>query len=112
MNTGFVKNIFIAGFTGGGKTFVMMYIVIDYCSKVLTVITVAMMFHQSIQLCGWNWHKFLFIHVDYDKTCLSTECQNLPFRNYNSFQTELGSFRVFILFPMPKLVKLLPNLIM
>ena len=28
MNTGFVKNIIIAGFPGGGKTSVMMYIVI------------------------------------------------------------------------------------
>ena len=28
MNNGFVKNIIIAGFTGVGKTFVMMYILI------------------------------------------------------------------------------------
>ena len=42
MNNGFVKNIIIAGFHGGGKIFVMMYIVIYACSKVLTDITVAM----------------------------------------------------------------------
>ena len=46
MNTGLVKNIIIAGFHGGGKTFVVMYIVIYACSKGLNVIVVAMMFHQ------------------------------------------------------------------
>ena len=50
INTGFVKNIIIAGFPGGGKTYFMMYIVIYACSNGLTVITVAMMFHQEIQL--------------------------------------------------------------
>ena len=43
MNTGFVNDTIISGFTGGGKTFVMMYIVIYARSKLLTVITVAMM---------------------------------------------------------------------
>ena len=32
-NTGFVKNITIAGFLGGGKKCVMMYSVIYACSK-------------------------------------------------------------------------------
>ena len=45
MNTGFVKNIIIAGFPGGGKTFVMIYIVIYAHSKGLTVITVSMVCH-------------------------------------------------------------------
>ena len=45
-------------------------------------------------------------------TCLSNKWQKLPFRNYNVFQTELSSFRVFIWFPMTKSVKLLANLIM
>ena len=54
MNTNFVKNIIIAGFPGGGKTFVMMYIVIYARSKGLTVIIVAMMCHQEIQLGGWH----------------------------------------------------------
>ena len=52
MNTGFVKNIIIAGFTGGGKTFFMMYIVIYALSKGLTVIIVAMMCHREIQFGG------------------------------------------------------------
>ena len=44
MNNGFVKNIIIAVFTGGGKKkIVMMYIVIYARSKVLTVITFDMM---------------------------------------------------------------------
>ena len=64
INTGFVKNIAIAGFPGGGKIFVMMYIVIYALSKGLTVITVAMMCHRSIQLSGWHWHKILCIPVD------------------------------------------------
>ena len=45
MNTRLVKNIVIAGFPGGGKTFVMMYIVIYVCSKGLTVIKASMMCH-------------------------------------------------------------------
>ena len=52
MNNSFVKNIIIAGFSGGGKKFVMMYIIIHALSKGLTVITVAMMCHQAIQLGG------------------------------------------------------------
>ena len=64
MNTGFVKNIMIAGFPGGGKTFVMMYIVIYACSKGLTVITVDMMCHRAIQLGGWHWYKCLCTPVD------------------------------------------------
>ena len=65
MNTGFVKNIIIAGFTVGGKTFVMLYIVIYACSKGLTVITVDMMCHLSIKLGGWHCHKLLCIPVDH-----------------------------------------------
>ena len=52
MNTGFVSNIIIAVFPGGGKTFVIMYIVIYDCSKVLSVIKVSMMCHLKIQICG------------------------------------------------------------
>ena len=52
MNTSFVKNINIAGFPVGGKIFFMMYIVIYDRPKGLTVIKVAMMFHQAIQLGG------------------------------------------------------------
>ena len=63
MNNGFVKVIIIAGFPGGGNAFVMMYIVIYARSKGLTVITVAMMCHQEIQLGGWHWHKLLCITV-------------------------------------------------
>ena len=59
LNTIFVKNIIIAGFPGGGKTFFIMYIVIYAFSKGLTVITVAMMFHREIQLGGWHWHTRL-----------------------------------------------------
>ena len=65
MNTSFVKNIIIAIFPGGGKTFVIMYIVIYARSKGLTVITVAMIFHKSIQLFRWHWHKLLCIPVDF-----------------------------------------------
>ena len=64
INTGFVKNIAIAGFPGGGKIFVIMYIVIYALSKGLTVITVAMMCHRAIQLSGWHWNKLLFIPVN------------------------------------------------
>ena len=48
MNNGLVKNIIIAGFPGGGKTFFIMYIVIYARSKGLTVITVAMMCRRAI----------------------------------------------------------------
>ena len=54
MNTGFVKNIILAGFPVGGKTFVMIYILIYACSKVLTEVTVAMVCHRTIQLGKWN----------------------------------------------------------
>ena len=96
MNTDFVKNITIAGFPGGGKISVMVYIVIYARSKGLTLITVDMMYHREIKIGGLHWHKFyacLFIVVT---TCLSTKLQNLPFINYNVFQIELRSFGVFI----------------
>ena len=64
MNTGFVKNIIIAGFPGGGKTFFMMYILIHARSKGFTVIIVSMMCHLVIKLGGWYRHKLLFIPVD------------------------------------------------
>ena len=48
MNTSFVKNIIIAGFPGGAKTFVMMHIVIYARSKVLTVVIVVMLCHRAI----------------------------------------------------------------
>ena len=64
MNTGFVDNIVIAGFPGGGKTFVMMYIVIYAHSKGLTVITVAMMHHRAVLFGGGNLNKCLCITVD------------------------------------------------
>ena len=64
MNTLFVKNIIIAGFPGGGKTFIMMYIVIHGQCKGLNIITVAMMCHRAIQLGGWHWHKLLCIPID------------------------------------------------
>ena len=64
MNTGFVNNIIIAGFPGGGKTFVMMYIVIYDRSKGLTVIIVSMMYHWAIQLGWWHCHKLLWTPVD------------------------------------------------
>ena len=51
MNNDFVKNIIIAGFTGGEKTFVMIYILIYARSKGLTVITVDIMCDLTIQLC-------------------------------------------------------------
>ena len=63
MNTGFVNNIIIAGFLGGGKIFVMMYIVIYSRSKGLTVITFSMMCHRAIQLVGCHWNKLLCIPV-------------------------------------------------
>ena len=52
MNTGFVENIIILVFPGGAKIFFMMYIVIYGLSKLLTLIAVAVMFHQAIQLSG------------------------------------------------------------
>ena len=59
MNNGLVKNIFFAVFPGGGNTFFILYIIIYDRSKGLTVITVAMVYHQEIQLVGWHWHKRL-----------------------------------------------------
>ena len=64
MNTVFVMNLIIAGFPVGEKKTVIMYIVIYAHSNGLTVITVAMMCHQEIQLGGWNWHKLLCAPVD------------------------------------------------
>ena len=57
-------NTIIAGFPGGGKTFIMMYNIIYACSKALTVITVFMMCHLAIQLGGCHWHNILCIPVD------------------------------------------------
>ena len=64
MNTGFMKDIIIEGFPGGGKKFVMMYIVIYARSKGLTLITVTMIFHQEKELGGWHWNELLYIPVD------------------------------------------------
>ena len=64
MNTGFVKNIVIAGFPDGGKIFFMIYIGIYACSKKINVITVAMMCLQEIQLGGWHCHTLSCISVD------------------------------------------------
>lgn len=64
MNNEYVKNIIVAGFPGGGKTFVMMYVVIYAQSIGLTVVTTAMMSHLAIQLGGIHWHKLLCIPVD------------------------------------------------
>ena len=64
MDMHFVKNVIITGFPGGGKTFIMMYIVLYARSKGLNVITCAMMCHRAIQLGGWHWHKLLCIPVD------------------------------------------------
>ena len=64
MNTGFVKNLIIAGFTGGETFFVIMYILIYARSKGLTVIKVAMMYHQEIQIGGCHRHKLLCVPVD------------------------------------------------
>ena len=59
MNNGLVENIIIAVFPGGGNIFFIMYIVIYDHSKGFTVIKVAMICHQEIQLGGWHWHKLL-----------------------------------------------------
>lgn len=64
MNTKYTKNVIIAGFPGGGKTFVLMYVVLYARSRGLNVVTVAMMSHRAIQLGGWHWHKLLCIPVD------------------------------------------------
>ena len=64
MNNGFVNNIIIAGFSGGGKTFVMMYMVIYARLKGLTVITFSIMCHRAVQLGGWHCHILLCIPVD------------------------------------------------
>ena len=64
MNTGFVQNIIIAIFTGGG-IFFMMYIIIYIRSKGLTVITVSMMCRREIKLGGWHWDKLLCIPIDW-----------------------------------------------
>ena len=64
MSTECVKNAIIAGFPGGGKTFVMMCCVIYARSKGLTVITIAMMSHRAIQLGSIHWHKLLCVPVD------------------------------------------------
>ena len=64
MNNDFIKNFIIAGFPGGGKTFIMMYMVLYARSQGLTVVTVAMIAHRAIQLGGIHWHKLLCIPVD------------------------------------------------
>jgi len=64
MNNYYTKNVIIAGFLGGEKTFVLMYMAMYARSQGLTVITIAMMSHRAIQLRGWHWHKLLCIPVD------------------------------------------------
>ena len=64
MNVQYTKNVIITGFPGGGKTFIMMYLVLHARSKGLTVVTVALMAHRAMQLGGCHWHKLLCILVD------------------------------------------------
>lgn len=64
MRNRFVKNIIIAGFPGGGKTFCMMFIVLYARSRGLNVLPTAMMSHRAVQLGGWHWHKLLCIPPD------------------------------------------------
>ena len=93
MNTGFVKNIIIAVFTGGGKKFVMMYIVIFARSKGLTVVTVAMMCHQAIQLGGWHWHKLSFIPVDRGNNIFFYQMTELAIRRLELFPNRIELIR-------------------
>ena len=44
------KHIIITGFLGGSKTFIMMYLIVYTRSKGLTIITIAMIVHNVIQL--------------------------------------------------------------
>ena len=64
MNTQYVKNIIITGFPGGGKTFVLMYVLIYARSRGLFTVSTAMMSNREIQLGGIHWHKLLCIPVD------------------------------------------------
>ena len=61
MSKGYTKNVIIVGFPGGGKTFLMMFLMIYAILRGLNVISVAMMAHRAIQLGGWHWHKLLRI---------------------------------------------------
>ena len=112
MNTISVNNVIIAGFPGGGKKIVMMYIVINSRSKGLAVITVAMIFHQAIQLGGWHWNKLLCIHVYLGNNMSIYRMTELSIQKLEHFPNIIEFIRVFILLPMTKLVKLLTNLIM
>ena len=64
MKSTYTKNVMIVGFPGGGKTFIMMYVLIYAISKGLCIISVAMMAHRACQLGGWHWHKLLRVPVD------------------------------------------------
>ena len=65
--------------------------------------------YKLVDGIGIKMYAYLLIMVT---TCLSTELKNSLFINYNVFQTELSSFRVFIWLPMIKSVKLPPYFIM
>jgi len=60
----FAKHIIITGFLGGGKTLLIMFLVLYIRSKELSIITIAMIAHYVIQLSSWYWYKLLCILVD------------------------------------------------
>ena len=112
MNTGFVKNITIARFTGGGKTFVIVYIVIYSHSKGLTVITVAMMWHLAIQLGGWHWHKLLCVPVDRGKIMYVYLMTKLAIQKLERFPNRIEFIWSIYMIANGKISQLLPKLIM
>ena len=59
MKSAYTKNVIIVGFPGGGKTFIMMYVMLYARSQGLTIMSTAMMAHRACQLGGWHWHKLL-----------------------------------------------------
>ena len=70
-----------------------MYIVIYARSKVLTVITVAIMYHQAIKLGGWYWHKLLCIHVDRGKNMSVYKMTELAIKKLERFTNRIELIR-------------------
>ena len=89
----------------------MIYIVIYALSKVLTVITVDMMWHWVIQHSGWNRHKLSYIYVDCGNNMSIYQMTELAIMKLERFPKIIDFIQIIYMTANDKSVKLLPNFI-
>ena len=107
-----VKNVIIAGFPGGRKTFCMMCVILYAMSRGLTVISTAMMAHRAIKLGGIHWHKLLSIPVDRTNNMSVARMTEVAIERLEKHPEKLHSLEVLMFLLVMRLDKGLLNLMM